>query len=329
MLGRPQNCGRNTVTQFCIFVSAGDRHSIFSWLPERSTRNWDLIAVYYGDDDREFERLSAISKHAIRHKGGKFQNLRHALATVPHLLDGYDHVWVCDDDMRIRPDQIDEMFCIAAQFEFWICQPAHSDLGKISHEITRVCDERSAIRLVNFVECTFPLFRRDKLMEFMAVFDGSLVGWGVDTWYCDVLHTSHGARFAVVDAIQAINPHDWSKRGSYREIDRLQSTKERKAAWEEVRTKRGLRAYEHRTYWICAPTEAAGLAEPASQCRDYDRRRGAEALLELGWQRQELERRRAIGIGVFRRASGLLWRWLLPSEGPRHSLQRLIGKHRA
>ena len=28
-----------------------------------------------------------------------------------------------------------------------------------------------------------PTFQRDKLMEFLAAYDGSLTGWGIDWWY--------------------------------------------------------------------------------------------------------------------------------------------------
>ena len=61
-------------------------------------------------------------------------------------------------------------------------QPAFSGLGKISHDFSRQ-QTPDGIRIVNVVEVTCPLFQRAKLAAFMDVYDGSLVGWGIDFWY--------------------------------------------------------------------------------------------------------------------------------------------------
>src|ERR1700756_4738985 len=91
--GRPRGIP-GMAGRYCIFVSAGDRHKIDLWLKDAPNRKWNLIVAYYGDDDGEYVRLSAVAKRAFRQKGGKFQNLRDALASDPGLLDGYDYVWV-------------------------------------------------------------------------------------------------------------------------------------------------------------------------------------------------------------------------------------------
>jgi hypothetical protein len=236
--------------KFCIFVSAGDRHAIASWLAGAGARSWDLVIVYYGDDDEMFAKLSAVATHAFRQKGGKFQNLRHGMAVAPRLFDPYDYIWVCDDDMLIRPGQIEIMFSLAQQFEFWVCQPALAPGSKISFEITAMQD-KSPIRIVNFVETAFPLFRRDKLMEFMAHYDGSLTGYGIDWWFCNVLNARWNARFAIIDAVQVINPHHQHKSGGDREIDRLQPLPERRAAWENLRDRTGMQEYSVHNLWMC------------------------------------------------------------------------------
>jgi hypothetical protein len=240
--------------RYCIFVSAGDRHAIDSWLGERPARSWDLIVAYYGESDSEFARLAAIATRACRTKGGKFQNLQRVLSLAPEILDRYDYVWVCDDDMGIRPDQIEAMFRIAEQFEFWVCQPALSPLGRVSHQLT-LARRTAPIRVVNFVEENFPLFRRDKLLKFMAEFDGSLTGYGIDWWFCNVLGSAETARFAIIDTVQVTNPHHRHKPGGDREIDRLQPTPERKGGWEALRDRKGLKEYRHRTLWYCLLAE--------------------------------------------------------------------------
>lgn len=240
------------INQFCVFTSAGDRHSIDGWLSPGPRGNWDLITAYYGDDEREFARLSAASVYAFRNKGSKFQNLKRALSLEPNLLDRYDYVWVCDDDIVMTSDQICTMFRTAEQFGFWVCQPAFSDLGKISHDFTRR-QTPDGIRIVNFVEVTCPLFQRAKLAAFMDVYDGSLVGWGIDFWFSILLNARGNARFAVVDSVLVINRRDEEKPGKFREIDRLQAPGDRQASWHAVRDRLGLQSYGQETMWTILP----------------------------------------------------------------------------
>ena len=238
--------------RFCVFTSAGDRHSIDGWLSPEPRGTWDLITAYYGDDEREFERLRAASVYAFRNKAAKFQNLRHALSLEPKLLDHYEFVWVCDDDIVMTSDQISKMFRTAEQFEFWVCQPAFSSLGKISHEFSRQ-QTPDGIRIVNFVEVTCPLFQRAKLAAFMDVYDGSLVGWGIDFWYSNFFNARGNARFAVIDSVLVINRRDEDKPGNFREIDRLQTPRERQASWHAVRDRLGLQSYGQETMWTILP----------------------------------------------------------------------------
>ena len=232
--------------RFCVFTSAGDRHSVDHWLSPQPRGEWDLITAYYGSDDREFTRLAAHSAHAFRSKGSKFQNLKRALASEPALLERYDFVWVVDDDLIMSSDEISKMFLIAEQFGFWVCQPAFADSGKISHQITRQ-QTKDCIRIVNFVEVTCPLFQRDKLEAFMRVYDGSLTGWGIDFWFANILDARRKARFAVVDRVVVVNRKDEDKSGQFREIDLLQPARERQSQWHALRDRYGLEQWFQET----------------------------------------------------------------------------------
>jgi hypothetical protein len=87
---------------------------------------------------------------------------------------------------------------------------------------------------VNFVEVTCPLFRKDKLDAFMAVYDPVLVGYGVDWWFLETLGSDIEGKVAIVDAITCINPRDRAK-GGKREINVLQDVPTRKRIWNEIR----------------------------------------------------------------------------------------------
>ena len=231
---------------WCLFTSAGDRNAIDRWLKHSRDRRWDLVVAYYGEDDREFSRLSRESSYAFRTTGGKFQNLKKLVGQDPQFFDRYSHVWVCDDDIRMSAAQIDEVFTITETFDFWVSQPAFAAGGKNSHWINCYCGAEADWRIVNFVECGVAVFRRDKLMEFLDVYDGSLVGFGIDYWYLTLFGANENGRCAVIDKVQVLNPTDKEKGRS--ELDRLQPLEARRAAWHEVRTKFGLVEFPHKVY---------------------------------------------------------------------------------
>ena len=117
-------------------------------------------------------------------------------------------------------------------------------------------------RLVNFVEVTAPLFRTDKLFEFVHEYvprrhdPAMLVGYGVDCWMCQRLlkiadqsgDCAHPDKAAVVDSVPFVNPSNSSKCG-VREIDTLRPFNARVDDWEQLCKVRGLlTSYKFRTF---------------------------------------------------------------------------------
>ena len=230
LIGRPKR-------PFLVYTSAGDHANVRRWVA--GTRTFDLWITYYGDRSGTFVDVADLYN---RRRGSKFQNLQNAYQTWPQLLRAYEAVLVMDDDIIIGPGEVTRLFELRAELNLWLIQPAFSRWGKISHPITQVV-RTARLRYTNFVEVTCPLFREDKLRAFMQVYDPILVGWGIDWWYLDVLGTNLEGRVAIIDEIACVNPHD-VKKGWQREIDRLQPTKERIAAWEKVKEKYGIRSEE-------------------------------------------------------------------------------------
>jgi hypothetical protein len=257
--------------RWCLFTSAGSENAIRLWLKGDTPRRWDLVVAYYGDNDLEFSEISKVSSHAFRSKGGKFQNLKKLVEQSPGFFDQYSHVWVCDDDIRMSAEQIDEAFAISELLEFWVAQPAVLPNGKISHPITRAWPPWD-YRLVNFVEISLPIFRRDKLVQFLAVYDGSLTGWGIDYWYMNFFNANEFARFAIIDKVPVTNPHDEEKGGS--EIDRLEPKKLRRAAWIEVKARYDLVECPNKVFAHCKI--AYNRSEGTDAARDTQRVAEAE-----------------------------------------------------
>jgi hypothetical protein len=213
----------------CVFTSAGDRNVVAGWLPPDGARDFDLFVAFYGEDEARFAELSHLADRVWRIKGGKAQNLRALVLSGELDLSPYTHVWLPDDDLLLAPADIPRLFDLAEHFGFAVCQPAFDPLGKVSWPITAVAENRDQARLTDFVEMTCPLFRREELERFLAVFDGSLSGEGLDLWYGHVLGADIPGRFGIIDAITVFNPHPRQRPGGFREIDTLRSRRERVA----------------------------------------------------------------------------------------------------
>jgi hypothetical protein len=221
-----------------LFTSAGDQNSVSQWLGPG--RRYELAICYYGDKDFPHEGEADIF---FRRKGSKFQNLKYLHDNDPTYLGGFSSVLVIDDDIEISKESINQLFNIRDEYELDLLQPAFLSSGRISHPaLTRL--DGCFGRFINFVEVGCPLFDAHSLIRFLNVYDGSLVGWGIDHWYSSFFRNSGLNRIAVIDSIPCRNPHTFEKGVDIREIDRLQPIKERHAAWNLKRTELGLIADE-------------------------------------------------------------------------------------
>ena len=220
--------------RYLVFTSAGDRHAVPSWLA--ATRDFDLWVAWYGKGP---DSLESQADYYLRRAGSKFQNLHYCFQRWPELLERYEAVMVMDDDIRISPAKIDTLFALRRKHDLWALQPAFSPLGKLSYHINRV--QRECLhRFVDFIEMTCPLFRTDKLCDFLRVYDPELVGWGCDWWFMHTMGRDLRGRVAIVDSVVCVNPRDSWKPGGVREIDVLQSAEKRRATWLRIRESRGI-----------------------------------------------------------------------------------------
>jgi hypothetical protein len=225
----------STARDFLVFTSAGEHANVGHWL--RGGRNFDVWVAYYGPGASPF--AGDVEIHTVR-KGSKFQNLHFAYRQWPEVLARYRAVMVMDDDIAIGGDDISRLFELRDRLDLWVLQPAFHPKGKISHPITEV-RPGLALRYTNFVEMTCPLFRRDKLCDFLDVYDPVLVGFGMDWWFLHTLGGPLEGRVAIVDEIACVNPRDRAK-GGRREIDRLQAEPERRRAWQAIKATHGITA---------------------------------------------------------------------------------------
>jgi hypothetical protein len=219
-------------SKFLVYTSAGLHSKCRSWL--KGAKHFDLWITSYA---KEETGLIELADYYNERKGGKFPNLYYANKTWPEIFNKYDAVFVMDDDLEISARGISFLFKVLFQFELDILQPAFSQFGKWSHHLTRA-KLFSFMRYTNFVEVTCPLFRTDKLTEFLSVYDPQLIGWGVDHWFMQTLIGNSKTKAAVVDAVIVVNPFDEFK--GQREINMLQERSKRIAAWQHIQVTKGV-----------------------------------------------------------------------------------------
>lgn len=263
---------------FCLFTSAGDSVSsnVLSWLSGRDSDGadgalFDLVVAYYGDEP-DPPCLSCADR-SFRRRGGKFSNLLHAVRTHLEYFRAFEAIMVADDDLQgLCAADFGRLFAYRRAHDLWVLQPAnHPSLGKADIAELRQ-DASCALRFVNFVEVTCPLFRTDKLLDFLREYqprrlEKPLAGYGIDRWFCQVLLGAVDAngdvlirdRCAVVDAVTFINPHDGEKKTGHvhaREIETLQPYEERLEHWRETANARG-----GVRFWYPHPRVYGGIRE--------------------------------------------------------------------
>lgn len=202
-------------SKYLVYTSAGDNAFLHHWL--KGDRNFDLWITYYGDKKDRYKEVCDF--YNVR-KGGKFPNLHYVYQHFKNIMDHYEAIFVIDDDMIISGSKISRLFEIREKYNLWVLQPAFDPRGKISFPITCV-KPFSFLRFTNFVETGCPLFRKDKLDNFMKVYDPVHECHGVERWFLYSLGPNLINKVAIVDATSSINPPDKMK-GGKREIDVLQ-----------------------------------------------------------------------------------------------------------
>ncbi len=222
--------------KYLVFTSAGNNTN-FDNLWTGDNKEYDLWVVYYGDDDSKYERYKNKVDKIWKRKGSKFQNFLYIYNNYYNDLMSYDRFYIVDDDIIMDTKAINDLFKISEKYDLWICQPAFLPESKISHPLTLV-QPGNILRYTNFVEVNTPVFSKIALIKFMKYMHESLIGWGIDYLYIWANGMDVQDKYAVIDSITCINPHDNVKQGK-RELNNIKNVNERAYIWFEYAKKIG------------------------------------------------------------------------------------------
>lgn len=229
--------------KFLIFTSAGDHNNVRRWLSS-TDRSYDVWVTNYSDTQ---DQLKDVADYYNQRKGAKFPNFKYLVENHREQLEKYDAIMVADDDIIISPKKLNRLFAQLVSQDLWVITPAYSRFGKITHDTT----ERkltTRYRYTNFAEVTCPIFKTEKLFEFMDVYNGDLPCYGVDWWYLNVFDDQSENKIVISDENWCINPRDLHKSTEVREIDKFMKKDERQKKWEDLKNTLEISSFEKKIF---------------------------------------------------------------------------------
>lgn len=222
-----------------LFSSVGDNTS-FDELYVGNNMNYDIYAIYYGDNEDNYNKYKSKLKFIEKRKGSKFQNFKYFYETYPEIINKYEYFFILDDDIIIDVTNINSMFEIAKKYNLSICGPSFLDLSKISFPMT-IQNPARLLTYTSFIEVNVPLFNKTALDNLMKYLDYSLIGWGIDFLmiWCNGIHKK--TDYAIIHSVSCINPHDADKKDKNkgRELYLIPNSHNRENIWHEYADKIG------------------------------------------------------------------------------------------
>lgn len=184
-----------------IISVVGDNSYHKEWIKDKC--DFDLILIYYGDNNDIYNDYKKDSLICIKNKGNFFPLVKKFIDDNIDIINKYDYIWLPDDDISISTNQINNLFKISSKYDIFICQPSVKSDFDITYKITEPV-ENNILRYTNFVECMAPLFNTDILMLLYDDFEISESGWGLDiSWYKRLNYPKN--KIAIIDDVTMIH----------------------------------------------------------------------------------------------------------------------------
>lgn len=184
-----------------VVARVGDSSVHRSWCAPRGERSFDVALEYFGDEPNKYQGEADFYSHrpsARYPETLKYSGISAWLDEQPGLAEGYDYVFLPDDDLVCDAPTLERFFDVASAFRLSLAQPALSSHSYFSHAVTLQVPG-ALLRFTNFVEVMAPLFSRDAFELCRPTFTLSRSSWGLDVLWPSLLgNPSRG--IAIVDA---------------------------------------------------------------------------------------------------------------------------------
>ena len=183
-----------------VILCAGDNpaHLFFEDINER---NYELLVIYYGDNEEQFKNKFKTFDHFSSIKGYKFNIIKKYYNENIKFFKEYKNIFIPDDDIYLKTKYINNLFEIFNKYKLILAQP--SLIGYYSHTITLHRFEYF-LRYTNFVEIMMPCFSSDSFAKCISTFDSSIIGHGLDYLWPKILGYPD-KKIAIIDEIVAMH----------------------------------------------------------------------------------------------------------------------------
>lgn len=160
-------------------------------------RDFDLLLSFYSKDAHAaFTPSEGVS--AVLVEGGKWDGLFKTLSGLD--LEGYDRVWLPDDDIDTTTQDINRMLAICETYCLAVAQPALSRDSYYSHFFFSRCPSLR-LRYTNYVEIMVPCLSTELLKHALPYFKDTMSGFGLDYIWCR-WQEAGAFRVAIIDEVE-------------------------------------------------------------------------------------------------------------------------------
>lgn len=173
-----------------LVIACGASSLHQQWIEDHTKFNFDLFLIQY-DDSAYSDQNSTKTKFHVRSKGFKFP-LTCKYVTREVYRD-YKQIALFDDDVKAQPSLIHNLFEVANQANFDMCQPALTHDSCYSHLAT-LAIPGAFFHLTNTVEIMCPIFSNRALNLVINEFDvyPDSQGYGLDVGWPVILNSENG-----------------------------------------------------------------------------------------------------------------------------------------
>jgi hypothetical protein len=186
-----------------VILCAGD-NAAHLFFEDENERKYELLVIYYGDNEEQFKDKFKTFDHFISIKGYKFNIIKKYYNENIKFFKNYKNILIPDDDIYLKTKDINNFFKIFNDKQLMLAQP--SLIGYFSHAITLHRFEYF-LRYTNFVEIMMPCFSADALTKCINSFDETSIGWGLDYLWPKILKYPN-EKIAIIDEIIAIHSRE-------------------------------------------------------------------------------------------------------------------------
>jgi hypothetical protein len=193
----------NNYKKNLVILCAGDNpaHLFFE---DANERNYELLVIYYGDNEEKFKNKFKTFNHFSSIKGCKFNIIKKYYNENIIFFKRYKSILMPDDDIFLKTKNINNFFKIFNDNQLMLAQP--SLIGYFSHAITLHRFEYF-LRYTNFVEIMMPCFSAAALTKCINSFDETSIGHGLDFLWPKILKYPN-EKIAIIDKIIAIHSRE-------------------------------------------------------------------------------------------------------------------------